>query len=115
MKYFDREKELEHLIYEKAKACGDKNWMRIKRTLFIFSGVIYLVVLYVGLEFKIIDLEYLLWWLVFSPVLAGFIMFISYFGILLYIIKNALEDARSLGKLEGELYAIKQSKYKDER
>ena len=93
MKDLAREAELERLISEKTKACGEKNWMRMKRTFFIFSGVIYLVVLYVGLDFKIIDIKYLLSWLVFSPVLAGFIMFISYFGILHYIITKALEDA----------------------
>lgn len=114
MKDLTREKELERLIYEKTKAHGEKHWMRIKRTFFVFSGVIYFIVLYVGLEFKIIDIKYLLSWFVFSPILAGFIMFISYFGILHYIITNALEETRNIGILEGELYAIKQSKYKNE-
>lgn len=114
MKDLEREKELERLINEKSYDLGEKNWMRIKRTFFIFSGVIYLVVLYIGLEFEIIDIKYLLSWLAFSPLLAGFIMFISYFGILHHIITNALEDARNIGRLEGELYAIKRSKHKDE-
>lgn len=114
MKDLSREEELKRLIYEKTEACGEKNWLRIKRTFFIFSGVIYLVVLYIGLEFKIIDIDFLLFWLVISPVLAGGIMFISYFGILHYIITNALEDARNVGRLEGELYAVRQSKYEGE-
>lgn len=104
MKDLAREKELERLIYEKANACSTKKWVRLKRTFFAVSGAIYLLIIYYGLKSdKIdIDIKYLLSWLVASPVMAGFVMLISY-GILYYIITGAMEEEKYIAELKGKL------------
>ena len=104
MRDLEREKELERLIYEKSNACSEKKWVRLKRTFFVLSGGIYLLTIYYGLKSdKIdIDLEYLLSWLVASPVMAGFALLISY-GILHYIITNSLEEEKEIANLKGKL------------
>lgn len=102
MKDLAREKELERLIDEKANAYSEKKWVRLKRTFFVLSGVIYLIALYWGLEDDIIDIKYLLSCLVASPVMAGFILLISY-GILYYIITNSMEEEKNIAELKGKL------------
>lgn len=99
------EEELRQLIDKKADAISEKKWLRLKRTFFVLSGVVYLQALYLGLDADIIDMEYLITSLLAAPVVAGFIMLISY-GVLYYIITGAMEDEKSLAKLVGELNAV---------
>ena len=101
MKNLEREVELERLIYEKAEACSEKKWVRLKRTYFVLTGVIYLIALYCGLDYKIITIKYCLSWLIASPVLAGFVMLISY-GILYYMITNSMEEEKEIAELKGK-------------
>ena len=104
MRDLSREAELERLIYERANACSEKKWMRLKRTFLVLSGGIYLLSIYHGLDSdKIdIDIEYLLSWLGVAPVMAGFILLISY-GILYYIITNSMEEEKEIAELRGKL------------
>ena len=106
MRDLEREAELERIIYDKAEACSEKKWRRLKRTYFVLTGVIYLIALYCGLDYKRIDIEYFLSWFIASPVLAGFVLLISY-GILHYIITGAMEEEKEIAKLQGQLIAIK--------
>ena len=103
MKDLEREKHLERLIYEKAEACSEKKWVRLKRTFFALSGGLYLLSIYHGLESdKIdIDIEYLVYGLAVSPVMAGFILIISY-GILYYMITNSMEEEKEIAELKGK-------------
>ena len=99
MKDLAREKELERLIYEKTEKSEKKKWVRLKRTYFVLTGVLYLIMLRL---IKISDLEDFLSWLVSAPVLAGFILIISY-GILCYIITNSMEEEKEIAVLKGKL------------
>ena len=103
MKDLEREKKLERLIYEKVEACSEKKWVRLKRTFFAVSGAIYLLTIYLGSESdKIdIDIKYLLSWFVASPVMAGFVLIISY-GILYYMITNSMEEEKEIAELKGK-------------
>jgi hypothetical protein len=101
MKDLAREQELERLINEKVNACSEKKWVRLKRTFFAVSGAIYLLIIYYGLKSDI-DIEYLLYGLVVSPLMAGFVMLISY-GILYYIITGAMEEEKYIAELRGKL------------
>ena len=98
MKDLEREKELEQLIYEKANACSEKKWVRIKRTYFVLTGVLYLIMLRL---IEINNVEDFFSWLVSAPVLAGFILLISY-GILYYMITNSMEEEKEIAELKGK-------------
>ena len=104
MKDLEREKKLERLIYEKVEACNEKKWVRLKRTFFVLSGSVYLLRLYNGLDSgkTDIDIEFLLSWLVASPIVAGFILIISY-GILYYMITNSMKEEKEIAELNGKL------------
>lgn len=112
MKDLSREEKLEQEILEMADACGDKKWMRVKRTFFILSGVVYSIELYCILKGGINDINiYAICGLLFAPLfIAGFIMFISSM-VLLYIISGAMEDEKAIAKKIGELNGIKFGKY----
>jgi predicted membrane channel-forming protein YqfA (hemolysin III family) len=104
MKNLEREQELERLIYEKANTYSEKKWLRLKRTFFVLSGVIYILSIYHGLKSDKIDIDigYWLSWLGIAPVLAGFILLISY-GVLCYIITNSMEEEKEIAELKGKL------------
>jgi hypothetical protein len=102
--------KLERQIYEKAYAFDKEQGKRVKRTFFVLSGVIYLLVLYFGLELNKINIAYCLEWLVLSPIMAGAIIFISSM-VLLHITNGAIYRAETIAKLQGELNAIKNSKH----
>ncbi len=118
---------LERLISEKDDALDEEQGKRVKTTFFVICGVIYVVLLYLALENRInvIDITisgiedlkaifYLIVILTFGVAFAaGLIMFIS-FGVLFYIMNGALKRAETIAKLEGELIAIKLSKYDKE-
>ena len=108
MKDLSKEERLEQEILEMAEKCGDKKWMRIKKTFFILSGVIYLIAFMVGIIRG--DIEEYLGWLIVAPIMAGLAIIISY-AVLSYIITGALEDEKKNTKKIGELNAIKFSKY----
>ena len=72
MKDLSREEKLEQQILEMADACGDKKWLRVKKTFFVLSGVIYLITLIYG---GIGGIKDCLWLLLIAPFAAGFIMF----------------------------------------
>lgn len=109
MKDLSREEKLRQQLLEKADEYDDKKWMRVKRTFFVLSGVIYLVGLYIGLKGGI-TIDTICRLLFVSPVLAGFIMFISY-GILFYIIYGGMQEEKDLATLKGRLYEIEFNKY----
>lgn len=98
MEDLEREKELERLIYEKVEACNEKKWMRLKRTYFVLTGVLYLITLRI---IEISNIEDFFSWLVSAPVLAGFILLISY-GILYYMITNSMEEEKEIAELKGK-------------
>lgn len=102
MKDLEREKELERLIDKMENTCSKKKFVRLKRTFFAVSGAIYLLTIYNGIESDKIDIEYLLSWLVASPVMAGLVLLVSY-GILYYIITGAMEEEKYLAELRGKL------------
>lgn len=112
MKDLSKAERLEQEILKMAEKCGDKKWMRVKRTFFIVSGVMYLIELYCILKGGISDIsiEVICGLLFLPPFVAGFIMFISY-GVLAYIIDGAMQDEKAIAKKIGELEAIKFSKY----
>lgn len=108
MKDLSKEERLEQEILEMAEKCGDKKWLRVKRTFFILSGVIYLIELYCVLKVGIsdINIDTICGFLFAPPFVAGFIMFISY-GILFYIIDGSMKEEKAIAKKIGELNAIK--------
>lgn len=123
MKDLSREEKLEQQIYKMADACGDKKWMRVKRTFFVICGVIYLIMIYYCLEngvgisnIKISDIDFeALFYMIFGLTfgvgfVAAVIMIISY-AVLGYIIDGAMKDEKAIYKKIGELEAIKFNKY----
>jgi hypothetical protein len=112
MKDLSREEKLEQEILKMADECEDKKWMRVKRTFFILSAVIYLMELYFVLKGGISEISIeAICGLLFAPLFgAGFIMFISSM-VLLYITTGSMNDEKAIAKKMGELNAIKFSKY----
>ena len=109
MKDLSREEKLEQQISKLEADFDKRKWLRVRRTFFTLSGVVYLVAFMVG-EIKG-DIKEYLGWLVVAPVLAGIALFISLL-ILSYIIIGGMEEEKYIAKLKGELNAIKFS-YKE--
>lgn len=107
MKDLTREEKLEQQILEMADACGEKKWLRVKKTFFVISGIVYLILFMCG---AMKDIKDYLGWLIAAPIMSGFVMFISSM-VLLYITSGAMEDEKAIAKKIGELEAIKFSKY----
>ena len=97
----EREELLRQLISRAKDTCDDKKHKRVIRTFLVFSGVIYFVA-FAWDEMNSIR-EYLCW-LIAAPILAGLIMFGATL-LLLYIHSGAMEDAKYIASLEGELNA----------
>lgn len=110
MKDLSREEKLRQQLLEKAYEYGDKKWMRVKRTFFILSGIIYLPLFYAILKGEISGIKDIFYVLIGTPVFAGFIMFIAY-GILFYIIDGAMKYEKDLAELKGRLDEIEFNKY----
>lgn len=108
MKDLSKEERLEREILEMAENCSNKKWLRVKRTFFVLSGIVYLIELYCVLKVGISNISIdAIFGLLFAPlVVAGFIMFISY-GILFYIINGSIKEEKAIAKKIGELNAIK--------
>ena len=100
------QQEIERLdkLFEKKKG------KRVLRTFLIFSGVVYLAAQYFGEMSNIKD--YLIW-LIEAPILAGLIMFGAAL-LFLYIWGGALEDAKIIAKLEGQLIAVNRLNKKEQ-
>lgn len=97
----EREELLRQLISRAEDACEKKKGKRVLRTFLVLSGVVYLAAFAWGAMSSIKD--YLLW-LVGSPLFAGLIMFGSML-VMLYICHGAIEDAKYIASLNGELNA----------
>ena len=104
--------ELEQRIVDKAYAYGDRKWLRIKRTFFAISGVMYLIELYFAVTGGTSDITIdVVCGFLFAPlVAAGFIMFIS-LGVWTYVLDKTVNERIEIAKLEGELNAIESEKY----
>ena len=105
----EREEELRRIIQEKVNDCSEKKWMRVKRTFLVLSGAVYLNVLYYGLDHGEFGIKDFLMWLLASPVVAGFIMLISY-GVLCYILTDSTEEEKTIARLVGKLEGIEEVK-----
>ena len=97
----EREELLRQLISRAKDACEKKQEKRVRKTFLVLSGVVYLV----AFAWDEINswIEFL-GWLVAAPFLAGLIMYGAIL-LLLYIHNGAMEDARYIASLEGELNA----------
>lgn len=97
----EREELLRQLISRAQDACEKKQQKRAIRTFLVLSGVIY----FVAFAWDEINswIEFL-GWLVAAPFLAGIIMYGSIL-ITAYIHNSAIEDAKYIASLEGELNA----------
>lgn len=108
MDELSREEQLKRRIHEKKKACEREKGLRVKRTFLFLSVGIYVIAFMEGaIRGSITD--YLMW-ILLAPIMAGITMFISAL-VLLHILIGAIGDATSIAKLEGELNAIKYSKW----
>ena len=97
----EREELLRQLISRAKDACEKKKQKRVLKTFLVLSGVIYLL----AFMFDAINsITEFLGWLVAAPFLAGLIMYGATL-LLLYIHKGAMEDAKYIASLEGELNA----------
>ena len=97
----EREKLLRQIISRAEDACEKKKQKRVLRTFLVLSGVVYLAAFACGAMSSIKDC---LLWLVSAPILAGLIIFGSAL-VLLYIHHGAIEDAKYIASLNGELNA----------
>ena len=102
----ERTEELRQQIWRLRDAYDKKKWMRLKRTFFILIGVLYLLSFIYG---DIGDIKEFLYCLVGVPMLAGFIMFISY-GVLFNIITESMEEEKTVARLIGKLEGIEEAK-----
>lgn len=100
------ENQISHLADKRKK----EKWLRTKLTFFILSGFIFYILLEWGVKN---DVEGLLWWLIFSPLIAIGVMFISY-AVLAYIINGVLKDTFAIGQIVGRKEAIELSKLNEE-
>jgi hypothetical protein len=110
MKDLSKEEKLERQIRDMAEEYGDKKWMRVKRTFFATSAVIYFIVFVSG---GMNCAQDYLRWILAAPISAGFVLFISY-GVLFYMIHESMKEEKAIAKKIGELEAIKFSKYDKE-
>lgn len=101
---------LEKRISELSADCRKNKWLRTKLTFFVLSGIVYIIALEVD---KISSTVGLLGWLIFAPLIAIGVMFISYL-VLAYIVDGVTKDMFAIGKMVGRLDAIKLNKYDKE-
>ena len=100
--------KLEKRISELAVDCRKNKWLRIRVTFFVLSGLVYLI----ALSFCDSIAE-ILGWLIFAPLVAISVMFISY-AILAYIINGVKKDIFAIGEMVGRKDAIELSKLNEE-
>ena len=97
----EREELLRHIISKAEDACEKKKQKRVLKTFLVFSGVVYLAAHYFG---EMSNIKEYLGWLVAAPFFAGLIMYGAEL-LLLYIHYGAMQDAKYIASLEGELNA----------
>lgn len=97
----EREELLRQLISNAEKSCEKKKQKRVIRTFLVLSGVVYLAAFAWGKMNSIV--EYL-GWLVAAPIIAALIIFCSML-VTIHISSGALEDAKYIASLNGELNA----------
>lgn len=97
----EREELLRQIISRAEDACEKKKHKRVIKTFLVLSGVVYLAAFAWGEMNSIVDF---LGWLIAAPFMAGFIMYGSML-ITLYIWHGAMEDAKYIASLNGELNA----------
>ena len=97
----EREELLRQTIARAEDACEKRKGKRVLRTFLVLSGVVYLAAFAWGEMNSIVDF---LGWLIAAPFMAGIIM---YGSILVtgYIHHGAMEDAKYIASLNGELNA----------
>lgn len=100
------EQEIEYLdkqISYMAVRCRKEKWLRTKITFFILSPLVYFIALAIanGLDIKF----NLLAWVLFAPLVAIGVMFISYL-VLGYIFDGLMKDKFAIGELIGKQDAI---------
>ena len=99
---------LEKRISELSDDCRKHKRLRTKLTFFILSGVVY----FIAFD-KMNGLSDLLLWLIFAPLIAVGVMFMSYL-VLAYIINGVREDVFAIGEMVGRKNAIELSKFNEE-
>ena len=111
MKDLSKEEKLEQEILTMAKKCGDKKWLRVKRTFFVISGGIYLIAFFPFLNEVVSDIsiDIICGFLFAPPMMAGIVMFLSW-AVLFYIVDGSMKEEKAIAKKIGELNAIKFSK-----
>ena len=97
----EREELLRQIISKAKDACEKKKHKRVIKTFLVFSVVVYLLAFIFG---EINSIKEFLGWLVAAPFLAGLVMYGSTL-LLLYIHNGAMDDAKYIASLEGELNA----------
>lgn len=97
----ERENLLRQLISRAEAACEKKKQKRVIRTFLVLSGVVYLVAFAWGEMNSIVEF---LGWLIAAPFMAGIIVYGSML-VTLYIWHGAMEDAKYIASLNGELNA----------
>ena len=102
--------KLEKRIAEMSKEGKENKWLRIRLTFYILSSLVYLIALETD---TISKTAMLLGWLIFAPLIAIGVMFISYL-ILAYILNGVIKDAFAIGKMAGRKDAIELSKYNEQ-
>lgn len=97
----EREELLRQIISKAEDACEKKKQKRVLKTFLVLSGVVYLVAFAWGEMNNIVEL---LCGLIAAPFMAGIIMYGSVL-VTAYIHYGAMEDAKYIASLEGELNA----------
>lgn len=97
----EREKLLRDLISRMEDVCEKRKEKRVIRTFLVLSGVVYLAAFaWDGMN----SIKDCLLWLIGAPLLAGLIIFGSAL-VMLHIHHGAMEDAKFIASLNGELNA----------
>ena len=100
--------KLEKRISELAVDCRKNKLLRIKVTFFILSGLVYVI----AMAFFNNISDFLVW-LIFAPLIAIGIMFMSYV-ILAYTIDGVKKDMFAIGQMVGRKEALELSKLNKE-
>ena len=95
----EREEEIKKQMHEKAYVYGENRWKRIKRTFLVLSAIIYVFALCGG---AMSSLKYFLAWILVAPVMAGFVMLLSW-AVLSDIVTGIIKEEKDIAELHGKL------------
>ena len=108
--------KLEKRIWEMAEDGRKNKWMRIRFSFYVLS-VLFIALGEDGIRGIGVLLDLLVstpfGWLIFAPLLAAVVMFVSYL-VLAYIINGVIKDAFAIGEMEGRKAAMELSKLNKE-